>query len=199
MAYWCNVDQMMINTLPNDVLLEIFLFLCEVKPRRDRWWRMLVQVCQRWRNLVFGSPRVLDLQLRFTDRTPVKTMLDVWPAIPIFMKQVCQRVSWGFPADNILATLEHHGDRVCAIELYWLPGWLLQLIGNAMRKPFPALTDLCLYSDVEPFPAALPDSFLGGSAPSLRTLTLDRVAYRALPKLLLSATNIHCLELLNID
>src|SRR5882757_4885091 len=80
MTDWRNAA---INMLPDDCLLEIFLFLCEVKPRRDAWWRRLVQVCRRWRNLVFGLQRHLDLRLRCTDKTPPRAMLDVWPALPI--------------------------------------------------------------------------------------------------------------------
>jgi hypothetical protein len=66
-----------------------------------------------------------------------------------------------------------------------------------MRKPFPELTDLHLsqfVSDPEPI---LPDSFLGGSAPR-RSLKLSNVPFPALPKLLLSATHLVALDLLNI-
>jgi hypothetical protein len=134
-------------------------------------------------------------------------MLDVWPALPIFVQQVYQRVSLLETGDdvdnylstlgpdridNIIAALEHH-DRVCEIELYWFPDWLLEQVWKVMWKPFPALTDFRLYSDTA---EVVPGSFLGGSAPSLRTLTLQNVSFPALPKLLLSATDLRSLELL---
>jgi hypothetical protein len=58
------------------------------------------------------------------------------------------------------------------------------------------LTDLRLQSNGET--SALPDSFLGGSAPRLEVLWLDRIPFPGLPKLLLSTTNLVTLELGNI-
>ena len=49
-------------------------------------WQLLVHVCRRWRNVVFGSPRRLNLQLRCTHETPVKDKLDVWPSLPLIIK-----------------------------------------------------------------------------------------------------------------
>ena len=68
-----------------------------------------------------------------------------------------------------------------------------------MQKPFPELTDLDLgiYRDYEPVPI-IPDSFLGGTAPRLRNLCLYDVPFPALPKLLLCATHLVVLNLLNI-
>src|SRR5712671_4410060 len=67
----------------------------------------------------------------------------------------------------------------------------------AMQKPFPDLTHLqvWVYDDVVP---AHPDSFLGGSAPRLRTLSLLGIAIPSLPKLLLSAKGLVTLTLLVI-
>lgn len=63
-----------------------------------------------------------------------------------------------------------------------------------MRKPFPELTDLSLKA-YHASPPVLPDSFLGGSAPHLQTLTLDHVPFLALPNILLSTTELCGLEL----
>src|SRR5712675_2884745 len=59
----------------------------------------------------------------------------------------------------------------------------------AMQKPFSELTNLGVsgYYDVVPI---VPDSFLGGSAPRLRTLFLERVPFPSIPKLLLSANGL---------
>jgi hypothetical protein len=71
--------------------------------------------------------------------------------------------------------------------------WPLENVLAPMQVPFPELTDLQLSSyDETP---VIPDSFLGGSAPRLRTLTLDGISFPGLPKLLLSATRLVHLSL----
>jgi len=70
-----------IDMLPDIALLEIFDFYMH-----GAWteaWQMLVHVCRKWRDVVFGSPRRLNLLLSCTARKPVKAMLDVWPLFPI--------------------------------------------------------------------------------------------------------------------
>jgi hypothetical protein len=76
-----------INILPDDVLLEIF-DLCRsyfnpvnpVRPLLVWKWDVLVHVCKRWRQLVFSSPRRLDLQILCTYGTPVRKNLGIWVA-----------------------------------------------------------------------------------------------------------------------
>jgi hypothetical protein len=64
-----------------------------------------------------------------------------------------------------------------------------------MQVPFPELTLLRLSSDGE---VVLPDSFLGGFAPRLRYLWLNRIPFPGLPKLFLSATHFVALHLQDI-
>jgi hypothetical protein len=195
MADWYNVGRMTINMLPDEALLEIFYFYANPPfVRHYKGWQRLLQVCQRWRNLVFVSPRFLNVQLHCTASTPVREILDVWPALPITMWQLC--LTPKEETDNILAALEHH-DQVYEINLTVLSSSFLEQVGQVMQKPFPALTDLTLKSYYES-PSVLPDSFLGGSAPPLQTLALNQIPFPALPNILLSATELHCLELLNI-
>jgi hypothetical protein len=66
-----------------------------------------------------------------------------------------------------------------------------------MQDPYPSLTDLRILSHVAVSPA-LPDSFLGGSAPRLRSLHLRGVNFPAFPKLILSAAGLVCLSLWKI-
>jgi hypothetical protein len=69
----------------------------------------------------------------------------------------------------------------------------------AMRKPFPELTDLHLRIFVDGgLGRILPDSFLGGTAPRLRSLYFNGVVFPQLPKLLLSATHLVKLDLYGI-
>ncbi len=79
---------MTINMLPDDVLLEIFHWYLDEdpsypNPEELEEWQTLVHVCRKWRNVVLGSPRRLNLQLLYDGRRPVKEMLDVWPPFPI--------------------------------------------------------------------------------------------------------------------
>ncbi|KAI9431560.1 hypothetical protein H4582DRAFT_2062637 [Lactarius indigo] len=79
-----------INMLPDDVLLEVFDFyrmsgksLCPTRIKTAWNWYELVHVCTRWRRIIFGSPRRLDLLLICTRGTPVRRSLGCWPAFPI--------------------------------------------------------------------------------------------------------------------
>jgi hypothetical protein len=68
-----------------------------------------------------------------------------------------------------------------------------------MQEPFPVLTslNLSLYGRLVSR-TRIPDSFLGGSTPHLRHLSLENVSFPALPALLLSATNLVTLSLQNV-
>jgi hypothetical protein len=177
-----------INMLPDEVLLEIFdhyVILPQIN-YRDRpvsAWHKLVHVCQRWRYVVFDSPRRLDLRLLCTNRTPVTNMLHIWPALPIVISTVSPLSLPASGVTNIILALQQH-NRICKINIDDIPNSLLKEFA-AIQEPFPALTELDLLSDDENAPV-LPDSFLGGSAPRLRSLYLFRIPFPRLPKLLLS-------------
>jgi len=66
-----------------------------------------------------------------------------------------------------------------------------------MQKPFLELTHLQVSVDGDLVPL-LPDSFLGGSAPHLRTLVLRSIPFPSIPKLLLSAHGLVTLSLWDI-
>jgi hypothetical protein len=118
-------------------------------------------------------------------------MLDVWPPLPIVIHDfACPKSG----SDNIVAALELN-DRVCQIRIKLDPQW--EKILDAMQKPFPALKLVMISSDVEMAPV-VPDSFMGGSAPRLQYLLLERVPIPGLPKLLLSATDLGRLDLRRI-
>jgi hypothetical protein len=184
---------MTIDILPDDVLLGAFDFLVVVSNGFDaeNWWRTLVHVCRKWRNLIFGSPHRLNLRLVCSDMTPVREMLDVWPPLPIVIHHFTPPQSGG---ENIIAALER-SDRVCQITLKLDLQW--QKVLDAMQEPFPALTHLMLSSDTEIAPV-VPDSFMGGSSPRLQFLWLERLPIQGVPKLLLSTTELVRLDLWRI-
>jgi hypothetical protein len=178
-----------IDVLPEDALLEIFHFFVT-----DEWWveewRGLVHVCRKWRNIVFGSPRRLNLRLDCTVGTPVE-MLDIWPPLPVNIKSLgCELPDSYEGMDDIVAALKHN-DRINAIDICNIPTSEFGDILYEVEGPFPALTCLCLQFD-EDWTAlpGIPESFLGGFAPCLQALTLERISFPGLPTVLLSATHL---------
>jgi hypothetical protein len=123
-------------------------------------------------------------------KTPVKETLDIWPPLPVALS--CN--SGG--VDNTVAALELN-DRISELHIFRITSSQFKKILAAMQQPFPALTSLNI-SYLDEFAAVVPPSFLGGSAPSLRSLTLHHVAFPEIPKLLLCATHLVELSLWNI-
>src|SRR5712675_1144407 len=167
-----------IMILPENTLIEIFCFYGPYWDwySRIRGWPTLVHVCQRWRSIVFASPRRLGLQLMFTGRRTITEMLDIWPRLPI-MIYVWQKPWDGADGtsrlDNIVALLdsEHH-DRICEITLD-VPPSLCERITPAMQKPFPELRKFLMHASPHGNRAPiLFNSFLSGPAPHLHLLGL---------------------------
>jgi hypothetical protein len=69
-----------------------------------------------------------------------------------------------------------------------------------MHEPFPEMNFLSLRMDGyrETVPPVLPNTFLGGSAPRLRSLTLEHIPFPTLPRLLLSSNDLVNLRLYRI-
>ena len=200
-----------INDLPDDDLLTIFDF-CVVgyqdlelmdmlwshkyTTTEIRSWQSLIHVCRRWRGLVFGSPRRLNLQPGCTTRTPTRETLDVWPALPLLILGDVDETT----VDNVIAELEH-SDRICQINLRCHATSQIEKLWTAMHMPFPELAVLSLRGfphEGLSYVPVLPDSFLGGSTPRLRYFYMDAIPFPGLPNLLLSATHLVNLWLYNI-
>ena len=181
--------------LPDDVLLDIFDFYVDkyfTSTKSIEKWITLTHVCQRWRSVVFQSPLRLNLRLLCTHKTRVRDTLDVvWPPLPLVIHHVEDITDDGQSCvDNIIAALERN-DRVCQISLNCLRNSLEYFTNSAMQKPFPELIDLHLgmVNDDEGPKLRIPDLFLGGTAPRLRSLNLSYFPFPGLPKLLLFATH----------
>ena len=178
---------MTIDMLPDDILLEVFdAYVNEA--RCEDAWHKLVHVCQRWRCIIFASPRRLHLALLCTDNRSVKKMLDTWPALPIVIAADMRSYLPRPGATGIITALEHHS-RVVGIRISGIPRSLLEKIVE-MEKLFSMLTDLVLTSNDWDYAPILPDSFLGESAPRLRSLSLEGIPFPGLGKLLLSTTHL---------
>ena len=189
-------DIVTIDKLPDDVLPEIFE--CYVDNIFWPWvkedWQILVHVCRRWRSLVFGSPRRLNLQIVCTVRTRVKELLNIWPNLPIVIS--VENIDKTSGVDNVIAALEHN-DRISRLDVVIWGHRLLDVenaveeLVSVMQKPFPMLLSLKLRWNEDAVPV-FPESFLGGS-PRLQSLHSCGIPSPALQKLLLSATDISSL------
>jgi hypothetical protein len=195
-----------IDVLPDDVLLATFdfymvqyrdfpkiMFGDQDTKRKIELWQSLVHVCRRWRDLVFRSPRRLNLQLCYTPETSARISLDVWPALPLLILGVVSKTA----VDNVIAELEHR-DRISKIGLDFHTTSQIENVWAAMQEPFPELKSLFLLYTVQScidIVPVFPDSFLGGSTPCLQSLALVAVPFPGLSRLLLSASHLVSLYL----
>jgi hypothetical protein len=189
--------------LPDNVLLEIFHFY---RDDPSSWiyfnvmtfwkWQPLTQVCRRWRYIVLGSPRRLDLRVVCTDKTSTRTLLDIWPTFPIgiFCLQMVDRKG----IEDITVALEHR-DRTSDIYISRINGSALEKLATStvMHEPFPALRSFVLRSSDDSVPV-LPETFLGGSAPRLQLFDLSGIPFPTFPRFILTATHINHLHLTDI-
>jgi len=193
--------QATIDVLLDDLLLQIFDLYREESTRRypvkAAWeWTTLAHVCRRWRAIIFASPRRLHLRVTCDPRTPVKTSLDVWPPFPIAITCFPFHTIDKEGEDNLVAALEHR-DRISDIHIFDPDGSSVERLVVAMQEPLPALTNLYLGSFFRG-PLVLPDAFLGGYAPHLRSFSLHHVTFPAFPRFVLRATHIVTLRLFEI-
>ena len=159
-----------------------------VKWRRS-WWYPLIHVYGHWRSVIFASPNFLDLRLVCVYDTPME-LIGIWPPFPIIIRNSFSRPmleDYDFDAAIM------HRNRVCKVDLK-LTSLQLKRWPSAMQVQFPALTHLGLTilreSRGRLLAQSLPDGFLGGFAPNLKSLELSYIPFPALPKLLLSATDL---------
>ena len=189
----------MIDMLPDETMLEIFDAYRDLPRFSDyTWdWDKLVHVCRRWRQLVFASPLRLQVSIHLdcTKRIDVKKTLGCWPAFPITVDYTGFMGIDPSEEDNLLAALEH-SDRVHHLYLHIADKKPAKLAA-AMQKPFPMLTKLQL-SRESWTELALPQGFLGGSAPRLQQLELEDIIFPELPNFLLSTRDLVTLDLSRI-
>ncbi|KAI9445985.1 hypothetical protein H4582DRAFT_519707 [Lactarius indigo] len=186
-----------INTLPDEVFLEIFDQYRSVKtwsrPGSQGWWYTLVHICRRWRRLVFASSIRLNLQLRCTFGTPVNDMIRHSPPFPLVL-DYGPHILKKWTAEDELGFLlaSQHLPRVSEIVLS-APGLTLAKLTTGMTEVAPRLETLSLHSQTSEI--VLPKRFLEGGAPQLCHLILTGAALSPLQPLLSSATSLVSLVL----
>jgi hypothetical protein len=186
--------------LPDDVLLDIFDFFRMDSPFYPWRWHTLVHVCRRWRHVIFASPRRLDLQFLCTPSTPVRELLDFLPpTMPIMISNYnnCQQPyePLGLEGGNQVVSAIENRDRVRWVHLEGITGPLLEKLAGMMQETFPTMELVWLLSEGETTAPVLPEAFLGGSCPRLRTFWLSGIPFPRLPRLLLSTDDLIVLRL----
>ena len=186
--------------LPDDALLEIFDFYKDDPTNHSNFtwhWETLTKVCRRWRHVVLGSPRRLNLRVVCTNTTRTTKFRDIWPIFPIIVL-----ILPGSPAVDlkgiatIIAALEHR-DRISEIHMFDIEGSVFERLVDMMHEPLPVLAHLSLRSSDESVPE-LPETFLGGSAPRLQSFLLSGVPFPSFPKFISRFTHIAYLHLFDI-
>jgi hypothetical protein len=141
-----------IESLPDDVLREMFHLYRVITTYTDThedfgdhiytWeWKKLVQVCRRWRHVIFASPLGLDLQLLCTRRTHVRELLDIWPVptlplvldIEYFYPFGGGASYWENRMDDLIPALERP-DRIRQIRLLLLSCSQFERVAAMMRE-----------------------------------------------------------------
>jgi hypothetical protein len=173
--------QVIIEMLSDDLLLNIFHHFLHASPQ---FWHTLTQVCQKWRQIIFGAPVGLRLRLHCTYGTPVMKTLGYWPPFPLVVNYAGNHPLAPEDEDNIIAALQH-ADRVHSISFTVSRSLLNKL--STISEPFLELEDLVLLSNDNSRPT-LPSGFWWGHR--LRTLHSTGVAFHSLPQLLLPSQNL---------
>jgi hypothetical protein len=185
--------------LPDNVLIEIFDVYRKDIIIYAHWiytWKFqaLIQVCRRWRSVIFGSPLRLDLRVVCTDTTPTRTSLDIWPPFPISIS--CRYRVDEKSVENVIAAIKLGHDRISHISIEYINGSALDKLAAAMEQPLPTLKCCCLgLSEDSQSEPVLPETFLGGSAPQLEYFDLNGIRFPTFPQFILSSTHIQSLSI----
>jgi hypothetical protein len=197
--------------LPEDTLLDIFGFyqldamkhamewsatlLLEVQ--RPWKWHRIAHVCRKWRHVLSMSPRRLDLRILCEYGAPIESILGSWPTLPLVVRYEDPK-SKSLPDNVIVALRRPH--RICEIGIV-LRRSVIRSIAEAIQEPFQALEIIRITVENATGPPLLVrEAFLGGSAPRLREIRLDGIAFPfpAIRQVLLSTNNLVDLHLPNI-
>jgi hypothetical protein len=98
--------------------------------------------------------------------------------------------------ENLIAALECR-DRISRIHILDIHGPVLKKLVTVLHEPLLALTDFSLRSTDEPVPM-LPETFLGGFAPRLRSFLSSGIPFSSFSKFILCFTHIIHLRLEDI-
>ena len=156
-------------------------------------WYKLAHVCQRWRNLIFGSASYLGLCLVCTKGTPVANMLAHSPPFPIIIDYPDKNSDiTAEDEEGIMLALEQRG-RVRRIRFVDMPVLKLQKFIMAMNEDYPMLESLIISPSEDEVTALMFPGTL--QAPHLLQLTLIGFVIPIGSRLLTTAVGIVTLSL----
>jgi F-box-like len=162
--------------LPEDTLLEIFDFyrLGTLRSWERPWeWHRLAHVCRKWRHVISMSPRRLDLRILCEHGAPVESILRSWPTLPLVVR--FNGLSKALPVNIAVALC--YPDRLRTISLEVTSSTTGSIV-EAIQKPCDALESIRITVKEATGPSILVrNAFLGGSAPRLREIKLDGIAF----------------------
>jgi hypothetical protein len=128
----------------------------------------------------------------FCDPDTSPELMGIWPSLPVVIRNT---MFLPMPEDHVSDAAIVPYNRVCEISLLMTSSeW--QRFTVSMREHFPALVHLALGVHVSNL--TIPDRFLGGSAPRLKSLRTHSLSFPTLPNFLLSATHLVDLDLQDI-
>ena len=164
---------------------------------RGRWWYRLAHVCQRWRNLILGSPTYLEIFLVCTYRTPVADMLAHSPPLPLVIDySYSSKDPETEDEEGAILSLKQR-DRIHRVRLE-TPVTSLQKLIAAMDEEYPNLEYLIIQPPFEARSSILilPETL---QAPNLRHLTLVGFGFPIGSRLLTTAVGLVSLCLVMND
>ena len=138
---------------------------------RRRWWYKPAQVCQRWRNIIFGSASYLGIFLVCTYGTPVADMLAHSPSLPLIIHYATKgRVITTDDEQGIIFALKQR-HRVLRVRLFPQGTSLQEKFVAVMDGEYPVLEHLAIGLPAEDNSSTLilPENL---QAPHLRLLWL---------------------------
>ena len=144
------------------------------------------------------SPRRLDLRILCTSGAAIKSTLDSWPTLPLVISYGWGRRLKNIPR-NVIDALRHP-DRLCKIDLN-VTSSMTGPIVKVIQKPCQVLEGIRITVNDTQGPSILVrNGFLGGSAPRLREIKLDGIAFpfSAIRQVLLSTNSLVQLNLSKI-
>ncbi|KAI0258961.1 hypothetical protein BC834DRAFT_974661 [Gloeopeniophorella convolvens] len=171
-----------IDHVPDIALLDIFDFYQEMTNLcHFGWpWHNIAQVCRRWRELVFSTPKRLQMHIYLTHRSSIPQILHHLPPLPLTIDcraphefdEDIERIPWSTERLGNVALALEQADRIQDVRLLGSDAELRALLAQ-MIQPARQLETL----DIEVLSPSqiLPVNFLGGASQSLRHVWLRNV------------------------
>ncbi|KAI9458891.1 hypothetical protein BJY52DRAFT_402615 [Lactarius psammicola] len=203
--------------LPNNVLFDVFTFYGAnvfSEPGGHRyWWQTLALVCSKWNNVIRSSPSRFLNKLRFgnNDTTlffrnishrrenSITHSLERSPLLPLNLHYdlISPFVESSKGDEDDIVLLLQHLERVYSLQLHLsLPVWRsIAAATSDMPVSCTCIEHIYLDTGDRTTGFVLPNVFLMGHSPRLRTLKMIGVFPPSLSSLLLSPTVLTCLVL----